>query len=60
MLQLRARAESMINKAYHKIGKRTRYTEKIKVKNSNIARGIGVNLNERVRYQDSQKQTFKC
>ncbi len=51
MLQLRAGAESMINEAYHKSGKRTRYTGKIKVKNSNIAKGIGMNIKRLSRYQ---------
>ncbi len=49
-LQLRAGAESMINEVYHKTGKRTRYTGKIKVKNSTIAKGIGVNIKRVTRF----------
>ena len=56
MLQLRAGAESMINEGYHKTGKRTRYTGKIKVKNSNIAKGIGINIKRLTRYQKKTRQ----
>ncbi len=49
-LQLRAGAESMINEAYHKTGKRTRYTGKIKVKNSTIAKGVGMNIKRVTRF----------
>ncbi len=60
-LQLRSGAESMINEAYHKNGKRTRYTGKIKVKNSNIAKGIGVNMKRLMRYQKktSKEHTYE-
>ena len=54
-LQLRAGAESMINEAYHKTGKRTRFTGKIKVKNSNIAKAIAVSLNRVVNHQKKRK-----
>ncbi|GEM_PF-235435 len=56
LLQLRAGAESMINEAYHKTGKRTRFTGKIKVKNENIAKGIGVNINRATGHKKNIKQ----
>ena len=43
-LNQRAGAESMINEVYHKIGKRSKFTGKIKVKNASIATAIGTNL----------------
>lgn len=43
-LNQRAGAESMINEVYHKSGKRTRFTGKVKVKNASIAKAIGTNL----------------
>lgn len=49
-LQLRSGAESMINEVYHKSGKRTKYTGKQKVKRSEIAKAIGVNVKRVARY----------
>ena len=43
-LNQRAGAESMINEVFHKAGKRTKYTGRIKVKNASIAKAIGTNL----------------
>lgn len=43
-LNQRAGAESMINEVFHKTGKRTKFTGKIKVKNAAIATAIGTNL----------------
>lgn len=57
-LQLRAGAESMINEAYHKTGKRTKYTGTGKVNNTTTAQAIGVNAKRIHRYQKkTQKWT---
>ncbi len=60
LLQLRAGAESMINEVYHKTGKRTRYTGKIKVKNSTIAKGVGVNIKRVTRFLKKNSKMNVC
>jgi hypothetical protein len=51
-LNLRAGAESMINEAFHKTGKRTTFTGTEKVTNAVVATAIGTNIDRVARFLD--------
>ena len=55
-LNQRAGAESMINEVYHKTGKRTKFTGKIKVENATIAKAIGTNLKRVSRHLNEEAE----
>ena len=59
-LNQRAGAESMINEVYHRSGKRTKFTGRIKVKNASVAKAIGTNLKRVSRHLNEESEPAKA